>query len=293
MIDHVKLATVCPQSHCFTNVYFAATTHPAWRVHVEEVTKPVEFQTQGTSVTVNVADQPALVAALKERLAAHRGFAMATLNLDHLVKLKASDKFRAAYAAQDLITADGNPIVWLSNLARQPVDLLPGADLVVPLACIAADLGRSVALVGSTDASLRKAADALKSMVPNLDVAVMVAPPMGFDPEGEAADAILDQLAAHDVGITFIALGAPKQELFAAHGRKRTPNVGFASIGAGLDFLSGQQVRAPIWVRRMALEWLWRILNDPMRLGKRYFLCIQILPTYIRQSLKKRRGSAA
>ena len=229
------------------------------------------------------------MAALAGHFTAGTGFALATLNLDHLVKLKSSPEFREAYAAQDLITADGNPIVWLSNLARDPVKLLPGADLVIPLACIAADHGRSVALVGSTDESLARAAQTLKTAVPNLEIAAMVAPPMGFDPTGPAANEILDDLAAKNVGLTFVALGAPKQELFAAHGRARSPNVGFASIGAGLDFLSGQQVRAPIWVRRLALEWLWRIANDPMRLGRRYVRCIAILPAQVSNSLKNRR----
>ena len=252
----------------------------------------MDFWTKGTSVTVNVTDQEELVSALSSRLRDREGFAIATLNLDHLVKLKSSAEFRAAYAAQDLITADGNPIVWLSNLARKPVDLLPGADLVIPMACIASDAKRSVALVGSTDASLAQAAETLRRAVPNLDVVAMISPPMGFDPSGEMADQILDELAEKEVGLTFVALGAPKQELFAAHGRKRAPNVGFASIGAGLDFLSGQQVRAPIWVRRMALEWLWRILNDPMRLGRRYLRCAMILPAQVIHSLKERRQAS-
>lgn len=233
------------------------------------------------------------MSALAGHLSAGTGFALATLNLDHLVKLKASPEFREAYAAQDLVTADGNPIVWLSNLARTPVDLLPGADLVIPLACVAADHGRPVALVGSTDESLARAAQTLTTAVPNLRIAAMIAPPMGFDPMGEAAGEILDELAAKNVGLTFIALGAPKQELFAAHGRKRSPRVGFASIGAGLDFLSGQQVRAPIWVRRLALEWLWRILNDPVRLGSRYAKCVAILPEQVSNSIKGREDSAA
>ncbi len=249
----------------------------------------LEFKTKDYNVTVNVTSEAELYAAMNARLRSETGFALATLNLDHLVKLKSSAEFRDAYGKQDLITADGNPIVWLSNLARTPVNLLPGADLVIPLACLASENNRSVALVGSTDESLARAAQSLKTAVPTLEIAAMIAPPMGFDPSGPEAAKILDELAAKNVGLTFIALGAPKQELFAAHGRERCPNLGFASIGAGLDFLSGQQVRAPIWVRRMALEWLWRIANDPVRLTRRYTRCIAILPCQIRNSFKARR----
>ncbi len=248
----------------------------------------MEFRTEGTSVTVNVTNEAALIDAVGSRLAGNIGFALATLNLDHLVKLKSTPSFRDAYAAQDLITADGNPIVWLSELARQPLDLLPGADLVIPLACMCAENNRPIALVGSTEESLAKALETLKKAVPNVECAAMIAPPMGFDPEGPAAQEILEELASHNVGITFVALGAPKQERFAAFGRRIAPQCGFASIGAGLDFLSGQQTRAPYLVRRMALEWLWRILNDPIRLTKRYAKCIMILPEQVRNVLKSR-----
>ncbi len=242
------------------------------------------------TIEVNVADAAALEAEVARRLAGGTGFALATLNLDHLVKLRESPGFRAAYAAQDLVTADGNPIVWMSRLARRPVALLPGSDLVDPLARIAARAGAPVGLVGSTAHSLEGAADALTHRVPGLVIAARIAPPMGFDPDSPAADAVLDELRARGVRLCFLALGAPKQEMLAARGRVRTPEIGFASIGAGLDFLSGQQTRAPRWVRRIAMEWLFRMLGDPQRLARRYALSALILPGHALRALRQRRG---
>lgn len=249
----------------------------------------MKFKTGGGEIAVNIATRARLEAEVTDRLATGQGFALATLNLDHLVKLAADPTFRAAYQAQDLVVADGNPIVWLSRLARQPVDLMPGSDLVIPLAEMAARAGHPVALVGSTDESLRQAAQALKKAVPGLEVACRIAPPFGFDPEGPGADAILRQVADSGARLCFIALGAPKQERFAARGRVVAPGVGFASIGAGLDFLSGAQVRAPLWVRRMALEWLWRLLGQPRRMLMRYLQCIGILPGHLVRALMQRR----
>jgi len=163
--------------------------------------------------------------------------------------------------------ADGNPVVWLGRLAGERLALLPGSDLVVPLARLAAETGTGVALVGATDAALEGAAARLRAEVPGLQVVHTAAPPMGFDPEGPAARAILTDLAAAGAGLCFVALGAPKQERFAALGRGLCPSVGFASIGAGLDFLAGTQVRAPRWVRRIAMEWLWRLALSPRRLA--------------------------
>ena len=233
----------------------------------------------GTTVlTVTVSDTAALLTEVSERLRTRQGFALATINLDHLVKLRRLPAYRAAYAAHDLICADGNPIVWLSRLAGKPVALVPGSDVLRPLLQCAAREGRSVAFVGSTDQTLQAAADRLTHEIPGLQVAVRYAPAMGFDPTGPEAARVLSELAAQEVGLCLIALGSPKQEEFAALGRTLAPAVGFASIGAGLDFISGRQTRAPAWVRALAMEWLWRALSAPRRLIPRYAACAAILP---------------
>jgi UDP-N-acetyl-D-mannosaminuronic acid transferase (WecB/TagA/CpsF family) len=64
------------------------------------------------------------------------------------------------------------------------------------------------------------------------------------------------------------------------------------SIGAGLDFIAGHQTRAPLWVRRIAMEWLWRMLTNPRRLTRRYLDCILILPglTFVALAARSRSG---
>ncbi len=250
----------------------------------------MQFHVGSHTVTVNKASRPAMLASVAARLAARQGFALATLNLDHLVKLRRSADFRAAYVAQDLIVADGNPIVWLSRLARRPVDLVPGSDLVVPLAEEAAKAGVSVALVGSTDMALTAAAEELRRRVPGLDIALCVAPQMRFDAGGDDAACLLSDLAYRNIGLCFLALGAPKQEILAARGRALAPGVGFASVGAGLDFLAGTQVRAPLWLRRSSLEWLWRTWQSPARMIPRYAACAALLPVLVADALRLRRG---
>lgn len=248
----------------------------------------MNFQVESQSVTVNIADYSQLVANVSARLAARQGFALATINLDHLVKLRRSARFRAAYVEQDLIAADGNPVVWFSRLAGRSVHLLPGSDVLVPLAREAARAGVPVALVGATDVTLQAAAAALRARVPGLDVAFCAAPPMEFDVDGAEADALLADLSRNKIGLCFLALGAPKQEIFAARGRHLAPTVGFASIGAGLDFLAGTELRAPVWMRRLSLEWLWRLLQNPSRMIPRYAACAALLPVLAADALKLR-----
>jgi exopolysaccharide biosynthesis WecB/TagA/CpsF family protein len=252
----------------------------------------VEFRFGADVVRVNMPDAGALLAEVAARLARGEGFALATLNLDHLEKLGRLPAFRAAYAAHDLVVADGHPVVWLARLAGRPVRLAPGADLVLPLARAAAAAGAPVALVGSTAAALDAAAARMRAEVPGLALAARLAPPMGFDPAGPEAGRLLDALGASGARLAFLALGAPKQEMLAARGRGMLPGMGFASVGAGLDFLAGTQRRAPAWMRRAALEWLWRAGTAPRRLGPRYLRNALILPGLVAAALALR-GRAA
>ncbi len=249
----------------------------------------VEFQIKEQSIRIDPRDRAALEREVAARLREGRGFALATLNLYHLVKLPRDPAFLAAYGQHDMIVADGNPIVWLSRLAGRPVGLVPGSDMVMPLVRIAAECGVPLALLGSTAPVLAEAADALQAQVPGLKVAAQIAPPMGFDPTGPEADDMIAQLEQSGALLCLVALGAPKQEIFAARAYARLPNVGFAAFGAGLDFIAGQQVRAPQWVRAMALEWLWRMLGQPRRMVPRYARCAAILPGHALRAWRMRR----
>ncbi|MGC1494684.1 MAG: WecB/TagA/CpsF family glycosyltransferase [Sulfitobacter sp.] len=248
----------------------------------------MKFGTGTSQIEVNIATRAALFRALHERLKKRSGFAVATLNLDHLTKLPRDADFAEAYRAHDLVVADGRPVVWLSQLARKPLDLMPGSDLILPMCDLAAEMDVPIALVGSSEDALQGAADALKERTPGLRVVYLHAPPYGFDPIGAAADAIFESLKTSGAALCFIALGAPKQEIFAARGRSQAPKVGFVSIGAGLDFLSGHQVRAPKIMRKLALEWLWRALQSPRRMVPRYAKCFAILPGLVMNALRQR-----
>ena len=248
----------------------------------------MEFRFDSQVIAVNRPTRAALLDDIANRLAQRVGFSLATLNLDHLVKLSRSEPFRRAYAEQDIVVADGHPVVWLSRLAGRHITLLPGSDLVVPLARLAAEAGVSVAFLGSTEDALERASEALTEQAPGLRVVARIAPPFGFDPESAEADRMLDEIGASGAGLCFIALGAPKQELLAARARMRLPEVGFASVGAGLDFLSGRQERAPLWMRQLALEWAWRMGSDPARLVPRYIACAAILPRQVIAALWQR-----
>lgn len=253
--------------------------------------------TSGSELTIlealTVSSQADLLADLRHRLVQGQGFSVATMNLDHAVKLRQDPAFRHAYAAQTHVTADGRPIVWLSRLAGRPVELVTGSDLVEPLAALCAEMNAPLALLGSTPEVLSCAAERLQARHRGLQIAALLSPPMGFDPESAAADALMNDLSRAGARVCLLALGAPKQEMLAARAFLAQPGLGFVSVGAGIDFVAGAQVRAPRLVRAVALEWLWRLLGNPRRLFRRYASCAMILPALTGRALSSRVSNMA
>ncbi|KIC45457.1 WecB/TagA/CpsF family glycosyltransferase [Tateyamaria sp. ANG-S1] len=249
------------------------------------MTQVVDFAGPSDSmVHVTHSDRATLMSEVEAAVQAGEGFSMATLNLDHIVKLRRDPTFLAAYKAQTYVVADGNPIVWLSRQAGREVELIPGSELVVPLSQMAGRLNVPVAFLGSTVETLDAAEQGLRARCPGLNVVCKIAPPYGFDPDGDVAVAALKEVASSGAGLCFLALGAPKQERLAVRGHALAPKCGFVSIGAGLDFVAGAQKRAPVWVRKLALEWVWRMLGNPGRLAGRYMACIAIMPGLFRSA---------
>jgi exopolysaccharide biosynthesis WecB/TagA/CpsF family protein len=246
----------------------------------------------GRRIVINIPDVRTLMEHIDKHFQAGRGFTLATLNLDHLVKLRRNSAFRHAYFEADFVVADGNPVVWLARLAGTPVSLVPGSDLVEPLCAAAARAGVPVAFYGSDDATLARAAARLEAAHAGLRIVFRRAPTKGFDPEGDQAETDIAAIGASGAGLCLLALGAPRQECFAARAHAILSGCGMVSIGAGLDFVADRQHRAPQWVRRLALEWLWRLLMEPRRLAGRYAACALIVPGLALDALGQRRGRA-
>ncbi len=205
---------------------------------------------------------------------AGEGFCFYTVNLDHLVKLQSDAAFGAAYREADFISADGWPVVWLLRRQGDIVARTTGADLVEPLCASAAEAGVQVYFVGPGPEPLHDALALLQGWSPNLKIAGAESPTLAREFSDAEADAIADRLRASRAQLCFLSLGAPKQELLAQALRRRCPDVGFVCVGAALDFLSGHTARAPRLVRAVGLEWLWRVVTNPRRLGGRYAQCL-------------------
>jgi N-acetylglucosaminyldiphosphoundecaprenol N-acetyl-beta-D-mannosaminyltransferase len=222
---------------------------------------------------VNVFDLMHAVDAVMERLSKPESFLLCTLNLDHLVKLRRISEFRQAYGRAEFVTADGFPIVMLARLRGCRIERAAGSDLIKPLCAAAARAHHPIFLLGSTFSVLSASARRLIAECPGLEIAGVYAPPQDFDVQSPAADEAIDLIRSSGARLCFLALGAPRQEIFALRALDEIPNVAFLPIGAGLDFLAGTQIRCPRFFQRIYLEWAWRLLSDPIRLSRRYTNC--------------------
>ena len=192
----------------------------------------------------------------------------------------------------DLVTADGMPIVWLSRLLGCPLKgRVTGADLVPALAKRAALTGRSLYFLGGKGDVGERAAEILVRENPGLRIAGIAAPFVHTEgPALERADAddlpLVEAINAARPDILLIAFGNPKQELWYVRNRNRLRVPVAIGIGGTFEFITGRVSRAPLWVQQNGLEWIYRIMQEPGRLWKRYFVglfkyCSLVLPSIL------------
>ena len=212
-----------------------------------------------------------IIARAKARRGTGAAF-VATLNVDFVANavsgwpFKGNDELWGYLKNADFVTADGMPIVLLSKLLRRPLpERVTGADLVPAICSRCAAEGLSVYVLGGD----RAAVDAAfaKLAIPGLKVA-------GVDPAfvklDEDQPEIIARINAAKPDILFVALGNPKQELWMGRNAAKLDVGAMIGIGGTFNFLAGRVRRAPRWMQRCGLEWIYRISQEPGRLWKRY-----------------------
>jgi exopolysaccharide biosynthesis WecB/TagA/CpsF family protein len=249
--------------------------------------QPIPLQPSLTvdGIAINVPSLSEAVSSIVSAAQHGENFSVCTLNLDHVVQLQHHANFRAAYRRARFVTADGFPIVVLSRLMGTRIERTTGADLVEPVCEEARKKGLSVFLLGANDLTLETTAKRLSDRFTGLQIAGCLAPGSGFDPYSGEADAAIEQIRESGARLCFVALGAPRQELFAARCLDELNGTGMLCIGAALDFIAGRQTRAPSLARKTGLEWAWRMLREPRRLGPRYVRCMSVVPRLVARTI--------
>ena len=216
-----------------------------------------------------------------------------TPNVDHLVRLdRASAGFRALYASADAIFADGMPLVWASRmLGDTPLpERVTGSDLFVSLAQRCAASGLPVFILGGMPGQEAGLTAELAARFPGLK-AVVFSPSMQFDPVGAEGEEALRRIAQAAPAIVFVCLGMPKQEVWAMTHRHAIQASLVMCVGAAMEFALGHKRRAPAWMQRSGLEWLWRLVSEPRRLARRYLVSSLRFVRLLRAERQRRRSA--
>jgi len=198
---------------------------------------------------------------------------IATANIDHICRCHSDPEFREAYANAGAVVCDGKPLLWLSRMLGRPLrEKLSGSDLVFTLSEFAARSGLSVYLFGAADGVAAEAAENLVSRFPNLKVAGVCSPPMGFYLDPDQSAHAVQTIAASAPDICFVALGSPQQEVWIWQNHGQCAASIMIGVGGSFDLVSGRIRRAPRWMQEMGLEWGWRLFQEPRRLWRRYLI---------------------
>ncbi|MEP9404011.1 WecB/TagA/CpsF family glycosyltransferase [Sphingomonas sp. VNH70] len=179
--------------------------------------------------------------------------------------------FRRSIDAADIVDADGMPLVFASRIwcDRPLEERTATTDFLLDASAVAAREGIRFYFLGGRPGVAARAADHLRSRFPDLQI---VGTRSGYFPP-ERTQAICERIVAAGTDVLWLGMGSPLQEAFAIANRDRLPGVAWIRTCGGLfDHYGGGVSRAPEWMQRLGLEWIYRAARDPLRLGRRYLV---------------------
>jgi N-acetylglucosaminyldiphosphoundecaprenol N-acetyl-beta-D-mannosaminyltransferase len=226
-----------------------------------------------------------------DRAVSGLGGYVVTPNVDHICIAHSDERLRDAYSGAFLAIPDGQPLLWMAKARRKPLpEKVSGSDLLIPLLTKAAAKGLRTYFFGASPDVCAEAAARLRASIPGIEIVGWSSPT--YDPDAVSAEvrAAIADLVRAKPDLVLVALGNPKQEyLLHDFQSEFHPAVGLA-IGASLDFVAGKVDRAPSWVSKHGLEWLFRLVKEPKRLWRRYLVRDRAILGIFLRDLRHDRG---
>lgn len=215
-----------------------------------------------------------------------RYLSVGMLNAAKVVAMRKDDLLRRAVCGCGMVLADGQSVVWASRLLGAPLpERVAGIDLFVALLGEASRRGYRVYFLGARPDVLDRMLAEVGRRYPDLIVAGARDGYFGAGEEPDVADAI--RLAGPD--LLFVGMSSPRKELFGARWGERTGAAVVHGVGGSFDILAGLTRRAPLWWQRHGLEWLYRVAQEPVRLGGRYLTTNAAFMTLVAREAVSRR----
>jgi N-acetylglucosaminyldiphosphoundecaprenol N-acetyl-beta-D-mannosaminyltransferase len=225
------------------------------------------------------------VDAIEQRIALRQPCQHVAINAAKLVRLQRDQQLRDVVAGCELVTADGQPIVWATRILGRPLpERVTGIDLMNALVGRASERDYQVFVLGAREDVLERALEALRRSHPGLRIAGRHG---YFGPDEE--DEVVERIAAVEPDLLFVALETPAKELFLARNRDRLRIPFVMGVGGAVDILGGVRRRAPRALQRFGLEWAYRLAQDPRRLAGRYLIGNTRFTLLVARELVRRR----
>ncbi|MFY9488621.1 MAG: WecB/TagA/CpsF family glycosyltransferase [Solirubrobacterales bacterium] len=220
---------------------------------------------------VSITDYAEVLDAIDQAIAADEKIFICCTPASSLIFARRDPRLRAALAEAAIVTPDGMGVVYAARLlGEQITDRVYGPDLMLAQCERAANAGQRIWLYGGfDDRSLAQLRSNLTTRFVGLEIVGSLSPPHR-EPTDAETDALVQRINADSPDVVWVGLGSPKQELSMHTLRDRLDASVLCGVGAAFDFHASRVSQAPGWMQRRGLEWLFRILRDPLRLGRRY-----------------------
>jgi len=219
------------------------------------------------SVKVDSLNFDEILAFISDTVSSRKKRQIATVNNEFIVEAQKNIEFCRALNSFSLCLPDSAGIVWaVKKLYKDKIDKTPGADLFDKICRLSCEKGFRIFLLGGSKGVASRAKEKMQKKYPSLRV-VGTIDGIKVEPQESNKD-IVDSINQTNADIVFVALGAPKQELWIARNMDKANACILMGIGGTLDFVSGKIKRAPAWIRKINLEWLFRLVIEPKRFGR-------------------------
>jgi N-acetylglucosaminyldiphosphoundecaprenol N-acetyl-beta-D-mannosaminyltransferase len=219
----------------------------------------------GTGVTVSSADEVGRLILNPPP----EGLVVAVSNVHTVMSARRSGELAQLLESADVVTADGMPLVWAQRaLGAAAAERVDGLRLFTTTVETGLPAGARHFFYGSSPEMMQLMQANLRRSYPDLQIAGAISPPFRpMSPEEEAAD--VDTIRASRPDVVWVGLGMPKQELWMHRVHGSLPSVALVGVGAVFQWVAGTVRKAPEWMQRTGLEWLFRLVQEP-RLWRRY-----------------------
>lgn len=196
-----------------------------------------------------------------------------TADASMLVMAQEDPALHSIIIKADLVTPDSVGILWAARRLGTPLrERVSGVDIVENLCARSAECGYKIYFFGAAPGVAEKAADRMRGRYPGAQI---VGTRNGFYTDGES-ESIVNAIRESKADVVCVAMGIPRQEKWIEANRDSLNASILIGVGGTLDVLSGATRRAPVWMQKMNLEWLWRVINNPRKISK-----VMLLPRFV------------